>query len=97
MVDTTLGYVAIYPEDVINHHRSFIARRRSLRPSEDREPTSQEWQDFLAHFELRKVALGVCARDFGTICVHEHACFFELPRNRILVAVLVMWTRTVSR
>ncbi|WP_319594314.1 hypothetical protein [Streptomyces sp. ID05-04B] len=32
MVDTTLGYAAIYPEDVINHHRSFIARRRALRP-----------------------------------------------------------------
>ncbi|RPK46821.1 site-specific tyrosine recombinase XerC [Streptomyces sp. ADI92-24] len=74
-VDTTLGYAAIYPEDVINHHRSFIARRRTLRPSEEyREPTAQEWQDFLAHFELRKVALGVCARDFGTPCVHEHAC-----------------------
>ncbi|SOD67393.1 Phage integrase family protein [Streptomyces zhaozhouensis] len=74
-VDTTLGYAAIYPEDVINHHRSFIARRRALRPGEEyREPTAQEWQDFLAHFELRKVALGVCARDFGTPCVHEHAC-----------------------
>ncbi|MET7727342.1 site-specific integrase [Streptomyces mirabilis] len=74
-VDTTLGYAAIYPEDVINHHRAFIARRRSLRPGEEyREPTAQEWQDFLAHFELRKVALGTCARDFGTPCVHEHAC-----------------------
>ncbi|WP_327248520.1 site-specific integrase [Streptomyces sp. NBC_01320] len=74
-VDTTLGYAAIYPEDVINHHRAFFARRRSLRPSSEcREPTAQEWQDFLAHFELRKVALGVCARDFGTPCVHEHAC-----------------------
>ncbi|GCB52744.1 mobile element protein [Streptomyces sp. NL15-2K] len=74
-VDTTLGYAAIYPEDVITHHRVFIARRRSLRPSEEyREPTAQEWRDFLDHFELRKVALGVCARDFGTPCVHEHAC-----------------------
>ncbi|MFE9677193.1 hypothetical protein ACFYO5_24190 [Streptomyces sp. NPDC006259] len=62
-VDTTLGYAAIYPEDVINHHQSFIARCRALRPEEEyREPTAQEWQDFLAHFELRKVALGVCAR-----------------------------------
>ncbi|MFJ7135041.1 hypothetical protein [Streptomyces fungicidicus] len=62
-------------QEIINHHRSFIARRRSLRPGEEyREPTAQEWQDFLAHFELRKVALGVCARDFGTPCVHEHAC-----------------------
>ncbi|MFE1091721.1 integrase [Streptomyces sp. NEAU-PBA10] len=66
---------AIYPEDVITHHRAFIACRRSLRPSEEyREPTAQEWRDFLDHFELRKVALGVCARDFGAPCVHEHAC-----------------------
>lgn len=26
-----------------------------------------------AHFELRKVALGVCGRDYGTQCAHE-AC-----------------------
>jgi hypothetical protein len=82
-VDTTLGYAAIYPEDVINHHRAFIARRRSLRPSgEYREPTAQEWQDFLAHFELRKVALGVCARDFGTPCVHEHVHPLPRPATR---------------
>jgi integrase len=31
--DTTMGYVAIYPEDFINHHRAFIARRRAQRPS----------------------------------------------------------------
>src|SRR5664279_2020457 len=29
---------------------------------------------FLAHFELRKVALGSCGRDFGTPCAHENAC-----------------------
>jgi hypothetical protein len=27
-----------------------------------------------AHFELRKVALGTCGRDFGTPCAHENAC-----------------------
>ena|SRR5208283_2464128 len=26
------------------------------------------------NFELRKVALGVCTRDFGTPCAHEHSC-----------------------
>lgn len=26
------------------------------------------------NFELRKVELGICTRDFGTPCVHEHAC-----------------------
>ena len=26
------------------------------------------------NFELRKVALGTCGRDFGTPCAHENAC-----------------------
>jgi len=74
-VDTTMGYAAIYPEDVIAHHRAFIARRRAARPSEEyRDLTAQEWDEFLAHFELRKVALGTCGRDHGTPCAHENAC-----------------------
>jgi len=74
-VDTTMGYAAIYPEDVIAHHRAFIARRRAERPSEEyRDLTNQEWNEFLAHFELRKVALGTCGRDHGTPCAHENAC-----------------------
>jgi hypothetical protein len=72
---TTMSYAAIYPEDVVSHHRAFIARRRSLRPGEEyRDLTPEEWDQFLGHFELRKVALGVCTRDFGTPCVHEHSC-----------------------
>ena len=74
-VDTTMGYAAIYPEDVISHHRAFIARRRAERPSEEyRDLTAREWDEFLAHFELRKVALGTCGRDHGTPCAHENAC-----------------------
>lgn len=74
-VNTTMGYAAIYPEDVINHHRAYIARRRKLRPSEEyRDLSPSEWDDFISHFELRKVALGVCTRDYGTPCIHEHAC-----------------------
>lgn len=74
-VDTTTGYAAIYPVDVIEHHRAFIARRRAERPSEEyRELTTAEWDEFLAHFELRKVALGTCGRDHGTPCQHENAC-----------------------
>ncbi|GGS62155.1 hypothetical protein GCM10010206_25490 [Streptomyces cinerochromogenes] len=64
MVDTSLGPAAVYPGDAVNRHRSFIARRRSPRPGEEyREPTARDWQDSLARFELRKVALGVCAGD----------------------------------
>jgi len=75
VLDTTMGYAAIYPEDVISHHRAFIARRRAERPSDEyRELTTAEWDEFLAHFELRKVALGVCGRDYGTPCAHENAC-----------------------
>ncbi|MFL6124814.1 tyrosine-type recombinase/integrase [Actinophytocola sp.] len=74
-VDTTMGYAAIYPEDVITHHRAFIARRRAQRPSEEyRDLTAAEWDQFLAHFELRKVALGTCGRDYGSPCAHESAC-----------------------
>jgi len=30
--------------------------------------------DFLGHFERRKVALGTCGRSYATPCIHEHAC-----------------------
>ncbi|WP_413754275.1 site-specific integrase [Streptomyces sp. R-74717] len=74
-LDTTMGYAAIYPEDVISHHRAFIARRRTEWPSEEyRELTATEWDEFLAHFELRKVALGTCGRDYASPCQHENAC-----------------------
>ena len=33
LLDTTMGYAAIYPEDVVSHHRAFIARRQPDRPS----------------------------------------------------------------
>ncbi len=74
-IDTTMGYKAVYPAETIEAHRAFIARRRATRPSEEyRTPTDQEWDAFLAHFEKRKVAIGTCARAFGTPCIHEHAC-----------------------
>ena len=54
-ISTTLGYKAVYPEEVINAHRAFIARRRALRPAEEyRTPTDEEWDEFLGHFERRK-------------------------------------------
>jgi hypothetical protein len=72
---TTQAYVAVYDDQVIDHHRAFIARRRSTRPSvEYREPTDAEWDEFLGHFERRKVELGSCGRAYGTPCQHEHAC-----------------------
>jgi integrase len=74
-INVTMGCKAVYPEEAIQAHLAFLARRRALRPSEEyRAPTEQEWQEFLGHFELRKVATGICGRAFSTPCIHEHAC-----------------------
>ncbi|WP_327586842.1 site-specific integrase [Nonomuraea sp. NBC_00507] len=74
-INVTLGYKAVYPDEAIQAHLAFLARRRALRPSEEyRVPTDEEWQEFLGHFELRKVATGTCGRAFGTPCIHEHSC-----------------------
>ena len=74
-ISVTMGYKAVYPQEAIEAHRAFIARRRATRPSEEyRTPTDEEWDAFLAHFEKRKVSVGTCARAFGTPCIHEHAC-----------------------
>jgi hypothetical protein len=74
-INTTMGYKAVYPEEVINGHRAFIARRRALRPAEEyRTPTDEEWQEFIGNFERRKVELGDCGRSYATPCIHEHAC-----------------------
>jgi hypothetical protein len=74
-LDTTRGYTAVFPEDVIAAHQHFIERRRITRPfGEMRLATSEEWTEFEEHFLLRKVALGECHRPYGMPCVHEHAC-----------------------
>ena len=74
-INVTLGYKAIYPDEAIQAHLAFLARRRALRPSEEyRVPTDEEWEEFLGHFERRKVSIGTCGRAFDTPCIHEHAC-----------------------
>ena len=50
-------------EEVINDHRAFITRRRQPNAREEyRTPTDEEWEEFLGHFERRKVALATCGR-----------------------------------
>ena len=74
-LNVTMGYKAVYPEEVINGHRAFIARRRALRPSSEyRVPSEEEWEEFLGHFERRKLSLGTCGRSYATPCIHEHSC-----------------------
>ena len=82
-ISTTMGYKAVYPEEVISGHRAFIARRRALRPSaEYRTPTNAEWEEFLGHFQRRKLSLGDCGRAYGTSCIHEHSCI-RCPMLRV--------------
>lgn len=74
-INVTMGYKAVYPDEAIQAHLAFLARRRALRPTEEyRTPTEHEWQEFLGHFERRKVSLGTCGRAFGATCIHEHTC-----------------------
>jgi integrase len=74
-INVTLGYKAVYPDEAIQAHLAFLARRRALRPTEEyRTPTDAEWEEFLGHFERRKVATGTCGRAFATPCIHEHSC-----------------------
>jgi hypothetical protein len=74
-INVTISYKAVYPEEAIQAHLAFLARRRAQRPTDEyRVPTEEEWQEFLGHFERRKVATGICGRAFGTPCIHEHSC-----------------------
>jgi integrase len=74
-INTTMGYKAVYPEEAIQSHLAFLARRRAQRPTDEyRVPSEEEWQEFLGHFERRKVATGICGRAFGAPCIHEHSC-----------------------
>jgi hypothetical protein len=78
-INVTLGYKAVYPDEAIQAHLAFLARRRALRPTEEyRVPTDAEWAEFLGHFERRKIATGICGRAFGTPCIHEHSCLTEM-------------------
>jgi integrase len=95
-LNTTQGYVAVYPEQVIRQTQAHLARRRALRSGEEyRPPTDAEWADFEQHFRRRRLALGDCYRPYGTDCAHEHACIRcpmmrmdpnELPRLRQIEA-----------
>lgn len=74
-LNTTQGYVAIYPQDVFDHYDQFLERRRATRPGEEyRQPTADELQVFADHFGRRRVELGDCVRPYGSGCTHEHAC-----------------------
>ncbi|MGW3099857.1 tyrosine-type recombinase/integrase [Streptomyces sp. NPDC001102] len=57
-INTTMGYNAICPEETIEAHRAFITRRRAAAGRGISHPTDGEWEDFLGHFERRKLSVG---------------------------------------
>ncbi len=82
-VTTTEAYQAVFQEDLIRSYRAFLDKRRASRPAEEyREPTDDEWGEFQQHFHERKVALGDCARPYGSACQHEHSCI-RCPMLRV--------------
>jgi integrase len=53
-LNTTRGYAAVYPAEVIRVYQQFIHTRRAERPTEEyREPTEAEWAEFERHFALQ--------------------------------------------
>ncbi|ALE77019.1 hypothetical protein FRP1_30435 (plasmid) [Pseudonocardia sp. EC080625-04] len=82
-LNTTQSYLAVFDEELIRTYRTYLDRRRAVRPSaEYREPTPAEWAEFEQHFERRALELGSCARPYGTPCSHEHACL-RCPMQRV--------------
>jgi site-specific recombinase XerD len=74
-IETTRGYIAVFAEDIVAHYQTYLANRRTLRPTDEYKPvTDSEWTEFDEHFDKRKVELGTCARPYQTPCQHEHAC-----------------------
>jgi hypothetical protein len=54
------------------HAPNRVERRHQLRPGMLTELTLEYSQ--VSGFERRKLSIGICARAFGTACIHEHAC-----------------------
>ena len=56
-INTTMGYKAVYPEEAINGPPGLHRPPPLPAPAEEyRTPTEEEWEEFLGHFERRKVA-----------------------------------------
>ena len=85
-INVTMGYKAVYPRGHPGH-LAFLSRRRAMRPTEEyRVPTNAEWQEFLGHFERRKVSTGICGRRSAhhvstSTVAYVAACTGQIPLN----------------
>ena len=74
-INTTMGYKAVYPEEVINGHRAFIARRRALRPSEEYRVPDRAGMGRVPRPLRTPQSRPRHLRPFlRHACIHEHAC-----------------------
>ena len=74
-INVTMGYKAVYPEEVISGHRAFIARRRALRPAaEYRVPTDEEWDRVPRPLRTPQGRSRRLRPLYDTPCIHEHSC-----------------------
>ena len=65
-INTTMGYKAVYNEEVITAHRAFIARRRAIRPVRNTAPpATPSGTTFLATSSDER-SHRTCGRSFGT-------------------------------
>ena len=67
-INVTLGYKAIYPEEAIQAHLAFLARRRALRPSEEYRDTHRRpnGKSSSATSNAARSPLGTCGRAYAT-------------------------------
>ncbi len=62
-LETTRGYVAVFEEDVVRHYQAHLARRRTMRPTEEYRPvTDHERTEFQQHFDKRKLSVPIRTR-----------------------------------
>lgn len=86
-INVTLGNKVIYPDEAVQAHLSFLARRRALRTTEEyRVPTGRMGR-VPRPLRTWEVSTGTCGRAFGTL----H------PRVRLLIRCRVLWPDPVQR
>jgi hypothetical protein len=82
-INTTMGYKAVYPEEAINGHRAFIARRRSSGPAKNTGPRpTRNGTSSSATSSAASVALGDCGRAYSPAASTSTPASGAPPENR---------------
>ena len=75
-LDTTRGYTAVFPEEVIAAHQAVhrTPPTRSAQTARLRPPTARSGPSSKSTSCSARSPSASCHRPYGTPCVHEHAC-----------------------